>query len=537
MKKPPVKKLGGHLYQSYILFNINSLYGGEGGIRTPDTLTSMPDFEAAQAVGDAHGAANALNRIGALYEGAANHEKALEYDKQALPILRMLGDRRAEIIELGAQFAEMKKIAAPTQDQKDRLQQLSDQLSAARDGLNAYYNRLYVLFGSNSEANTLKASVQGNVSQLARLVANMPHTVVLYTMVTSDHYSVIVITATGTVAREYVVSQQDLYSKVASLQGKLMDPALPDPHGVALDLYKILIGPVQADLDQAEAETLVWSLDGVLRYVPMAALFDGKQYLIEEYNTVTITPASMSSLADVPRLSNVNAVAMGISKQYRNELIPLPAVEGELEHVVNDAHTPGANGVLPGTILLNDQFTKKAMEDMLGGQHTVVHIASHFVFQPGNNSNSYLLLAGDQKGAPGGFSLTVEDFSSDINLKLDGTDLLTLSACDTGTSGDAANGGEVDGLGMSAQTMGARAVISSLWSVDDESTGDLMADFYQRWVQSNGKVAKVEALREAQLDLLHGRIKPKPDPGDPAAPASFAHPYFWAPFVLMGNWK
>jgi CHAT domain-containing protein len=73
--------------------------------------------------------------------------------------------------------------------------------------------------------------------------------------------------------------------------------------------------------------------------------------------------------------------------------------------------------------------------------------------------------------------------------------------------------------------------------VDDESTGDLMADFYQRWVQSNGKVAKVEALREAQLDLLHGRIKPKPDPGDPAAPASFAHPYFWAPFVLMGNWK
>jgi CHAT domain-containing protein len=348
---------------------------------------------------------------------------------------------------------------------------------------------------------------------------------------------VIVITATGTVAREYAIPEVELYNKVADFQHVLTQQPLGDPRPLALELYKILIGPVQADLDQAKAETLVWSLDGVLRYVPMAALFDGKQYLVENYNTVTITPASIYVLADVPHLGNMSAVAMGISKQYRHELIPLPAVVGELDHVVKDAHVPGANGVLPGTILLNDQFTKKAMEDLLDGRHTVVHIASHFVYEPGNDSNSYLLLAGDEEDSPGGFSLTVEDFGSDVKLKLDGTDLLTLSACDTGISGNAAGGNEVDGLGMTAQTMGAKAVISSLWSVEDDSTGDLMADFYKRWVQGNGKVTKVEALRQAQLDLLEGKIKPPPDPSDPTAPTSFAHPYYWAPFVLMGNWK
>jgi len=74
---------------------------------------------------------------------------------------------------------------------------------------------------------------------------------------------------------------------------------------------------------------------------------------------------------------------MGISKQYRKELIALPAVVGELDHVVKDSHVQGANGVLPGKILLDDQFTEKAMENLLDGRHAVVHIASHFRFQAG----------------------------------------------------------------------------------------------------------------------------------------------------------
>ena len=224
----------------------------------------------------------------------------------------------------------------------------------------------------------------------------------------------------------------------------------------------------------------------------------------------------------------------------------LPAVEGELDDVVKDAKVPGANGALAGTILLNGQFTEKAMENQLGAQPAVVHIASHFVYSPtGDASKSYLLLAGKDQGGEA-FHLTVKDFRDDVNLSLSETALLTLSACETGMSGSESDGKEVDGLGMTAEYKGAKAVISSLWSVNDSSTGQLMGDFYKRWADGAGKVTKVEALRQAQLDLLLGKARTQGGGGDRgfaiskpegAAVTSYAHPYYWAPFVLMGNWR
>jgi CHAT domain-containing protein len=111
-----------------------------------------------------------------------------------------------------------------------------------------------------------------------------------------------------------------------------------------------------------------------------------------------------------------------------------------------------------------------------------------------------------------------------------------------GTKGD---GEEIDGLGMTAEQKGAKAVISSLWSVSDASTSQLMGDFYKRWAEGAGKVEKVEALRQAQLDLLLGTARAKGDGSQrglgaektDGKPASYAHPYYWAPFVLMGNWQ
>jgi CHAT domain-containing protein len=363
-------------------------------------------------------------------------------------------------------------------------------------------------------------------------------------MVTSDHYRVIVITATTTVARDYAIADTELNKKVADFEQVLRNPSR-DPKPLAQELYKILMGPIQGDLAQAKAETLVWSLDGVLRYVPMAALYDGKQYAVEKYNTVTITPASISHLEDKPDVSNLSVVAMGIARKYEDGLPALPSVAGELDDVVKDAQVKGANGALPGTILLDGQFTEKAMEEQLSGAHGVVHIASHFVFKPGDDGDSYLLLAGKDEGGAG-FHLTVADFRDNRNLTLRHTDLLTLSACETGMSGSAGNGREVDGLGTTAQLKGAKAVISSLWSVNDASTGQLMGDFYKRWAEGGGKVTKVEALRNAQLDLLLGQVKPNASGTGRGfvaekttldAPSGYSHPYYWAPFVLMGNWR
>jgi CHAT domain-containing protein/Tfp pilus assembly protein PilF len=441
----------------------------------------------------------------------------------------------AQIVSLGEQFAQLQKIAARTPEQDKQYQQLSDQIDAASKGLSAYYDRLYVLFGKNGDANKQKSVAVADVSLLQDQIAEMPHTVALYTLVGKDRTRIIVITGATAVAREYAIPEKELNKKIADFQQVLRDPAR-DPKPLAQELYKILISPVKADLDQAKAETLVWSLDGVLRYVPMAALYDGKQYLVENYNTVTFTPASKAHLSEKPDVINMSAAAMGISRKIEDGLTALPAVEGELNDVVKDSQVQGANGALPGTILLNAKFTEKAMESEFGSQHTVVHIASHFVFKPGDDTQSYLLLAGKDEGGAG-FHLTVADFSSASKLTLRHTDLLTLSACETGMSGSASNGREVDGLGMTAQLKGAKAVLSSLWAVNDASTGGLMGDFYRRWATGGGKVQKVEALRLAQLDLLQGRVKPQGDFANPDAPASFTHPYYWAPFVLMGNWR
>jgi CHAT domain-containing protein/tetratricopeptide (TPR) repeat protein len=449
----------------------------------------------------------------------------------------------SQLVSLGEQWAKLKENTARNDVEEKRFEDLTVQLDVANKSLNGYYDRLYVLLGKDSTANKQVADLKGDVSALEDQIAETPHTVALYTMVTSDYYRVIVITPAATVAREYAIADKDLNMKVAKFQQVLRDPRA-DPKPLAQELYTILLAPVKADLDQAQAETLVWSLDGVLRYVPIAALYDGNQYVVEKYNTVTITPASIAHLGEKPDVSNLTAAAMGISHAYEKGLSSLPAVVGELDQIVKNTKVQGAKGALPGTILLDEQFTEKAMEKQLDEHHGVVHIASHFVFQPGDDSQSYLLLAG-KEAAGEGFHLTVADFRDNKNLTLRHTDLLTLSACETGMSGNASNGREIDGLGTTAQLKGARAVISSLWSVNDASTGQLMGDFYRRWTEGAGKVTKVEALRLAQLDLLRGKVttvggadrRGLKSEEEESAARGFMRPYYWAPFVLMGNWR
>ncbi len=449
-----------------------------------------------------------------------------------------------QLVSAEARWTELKKIGARTPEQETEFQQLSRQLSQANLGLDSFYSRLYSLFSSGA-ANRQVADVKGNIAVLNQIIRGASRTVALYTAVTKDRYSVIVITGSGpAVGRRYDIAETDLNQKIAAFQQVLRTPAR-DPKPQALELYKILIGPVEADLRQAKAQTLVWSLDGALRYIPIAALYDGKQYIVENYTTVAFTPASVPFLQSKPDLGNSSAIAMGISRRYQDGLDPLPSVVSELNDIVKDPHAQGAGGVLQGTILLDGQFTEKAMEDQLGTQHAIVHIASHFVLKPGDDNQSYLLLAGkDHEGA--GYHLTVADFRDNQNLSLTDTELLTLSACETGVNSYAGNGREVDGLATTAQLKGAKSILSTLWPVNDSSTGRLMSDFYQRWVGSGDKVTKAEALRDAQLDLLLGK-KAEASAGtsrglaaedaNAPSPSSYAHPFYWAPFVLMGNWK
>ena len=178
--------------------------------------------------------------------------------------------------------------------------------------------------------------------------------------------------------------------------------------------------------------------------------------------------------------------------------------------------------MLPGEAHFDFDFTAKQLRDVLDKSYPVLHIASHFVFRPGNESNSFLLL-GD------GTQLTLRDLKED-DFRFRDVDLITLSACETAVGGGSdANGLEIEGFGALAQKQGAKSVIATLWNVADKSTGILMQNLYRIREQTKG-ITKVEALREAQLGFIHSAIKVRPGTG------VIAIPYFWAPFILMGNW-
>jgi len=195
--------------------------------------------------------------------------------------------------------------------------------------------------------------------------------------------------------------------------------------------------------------------------------------------------------------------------------------------------------------LMDESFTADSMLASLHRKFSLVHIASHFQFKPGNETSSFLLL-GD------GSHLTLERIKNLPNI-FGGVELLTLSACDTATSGEDASGKEFEGFAVLAQRQGAKAVLASLWPVADQSTQLLMQEFY-RLREATPGMLKAEALREAQLDLLHGTING--DTFDNASRgvkindhqtsstsfpfnsgAPYSHPYYWSPFILIGNWK
>lgn len=329
--------------------------------------------------------------------------------------------------------------------------------------------------------------------------------VILYTILGENRYDVILITPDVQKSASYPIKADDLRRKVLEFREALEDYNRA-PRPLAQELYKILVEPIADDLQDADAKTLMWSLDGVLRYVPMAALHDGKGYLVERFRNVLFTLASYDRLKDVPSAS-WNVLGLGVSKSL-GSLGALPTVSAELREIIKTED--GSAGILPGKLLLDEAITEEAMKSAMQQRYPVAHIASHFQFQPGDETNSFLLL-GD------GTRLSLAEIRASTKL-FSGVELLVLSASET-TAG--ANGTEVEGLAEVAQRKGAKALLITLWSVVDESNIKLMRGFYIRR-RDQPTMFKVEALRQAQLELLRGKE---------------SHPYYWAPYILTGNWK
>jgi CHAT domain-containing protein len=271
--------------------------------------------------------------------------------------------------------------------------------------------------------------------------------------------------------------------------------------------------------------------------------------MVERFNNILFTPESYGHMTDSPLTNGTSpsVLAMGLSKSYGG-LPALPGVMPELDAVVHDPAAPESHGPMEGRLLPNDQFTLAALKAELGAGNnfSVVHIASHFVVETGNGEEPYLMMGGEATGDAKGYEWNLSDMENST-VAFHGTRLLTLSACSTAKDYKSRDGLEMDSLGMIAQQKDAEAVLATLWDVNDASTSRLMSDFYSRWVQHPAD-GKAEALRQAQLALLRGTaaapnaagergFQTRQDTKPGTHETGYSHPFYWAPFVLIGNFQ
>ncbi len=361
---------------------------------------------------------------------------------------------------------------------------------------------------------------------------------------------VILVTPEG--RKAYPIDVTDLETTVFRFRDALSSDKY-DPQPLAEKIYKAIFRQtsdkqkttLEADLETYFAKykdkTIMWSLDGILRYIPMAALHDGRAYLVEKYRQTLFTKQSLLMLNEKDA-AQWQALGLGVSAGNSTlNMSALPGAEKELKDIVKTS--PTTSGIFDGAIRLNDDFKKEEVLRLWReGKYPVVHIATHFSFNALDQTASFLLI-GDGK-------LTFADIQDKDNL-FGTVDLLTLSACDTGLT---ANGKESEGFAYLAQSLGAKSVIASLWKVSDTGTPELMIRFYKKRAE-NPAMSKGEAFRQAQLSLLGAETKtatsdvPRSGVFNPNgkeiklslfvkdAKKQFAHPHYWASFVLIGNWR
>ncbi len=372
----------------------------------------------------------------------------------------------------------------------------------------------------------------------AVLQAN-PNSLLIQNLVVGDKLWVIWTTASEKTTAIAVpnVTQARLNITVEKFRQQIGSPYsdLAQLKATSQQLYNWLIPPqLQAELNQNPQQHLIFSLDHVTRYIPVAVLFDGNQYLAQRYilsNLITTASDTRDRLSLNGQPPNI--LALGTSKAFPPTFNALPNVPAELSAIVRDGNK---QGIYPGKIRLNEAFTTDSLRDNRDS-FRVLHIATHGSFNPKSITESFLLL-GD------GNRLPITEIASLTNLNT--THLVVLSACETGLSGSAQDGTEISGISGYFLYRGAKAVIASLWSVNDASTTLLMQQFYKNLAQG---ISKSEALRQAQLFLLNQKtsstakddraaLQPL-DPNQQTRPElksiGYSHPYYWAPFILIGN--
>ena len=522
--------------------------------QTPaETVTLIKQaIAASQRIRDPQSEAFALGRLGHLYECQQNFNQALELTTQAQLAAqnqnnRYLWDWQAGRI-LQAQGRTTEAISAYKSSVK-ALKEIRRDLAIAsrdfqfdfRDVIEPVYRELTEL--QLQSTSNKKLEKQSNLESALETIDSLrlaelqnylgedctiaaiakpitlvnDKTAIFSTIILKNRIAVIVtLPKSPSIIRWIPAQTQTVTATVNDLRLKLEQRSdLANTYQApAQQIYDWLIRPFSQDLQAAQIETLVFIQDGILRSIPMTALYDGKQFLVEQYaiaNTLSLTLIGPTQLEQ----RSLRVLGFGLTKASTigsTFFAPLSFVKPELDLITK---------TLPGSKEFFDEaFTiDQLKQELTQNVFPIVHLATHGKF--GIDSRETFLVTGKQiPGAaskPDNEKLTMNQFYQILQTVEKPLELLTLTACET------AVGSDRDALGIAGISIqaGAKSAIASLWQVDDQATAELIAQFYQNLSQRMGRA---KALQSAQKSWLQNH------------PSERHHPGYWAALTLVGDW-
>jgi CHAT domain-containing protein len=384
-------------------------------------------------------------------------------------------------------------------------------------------------FGDNLEHQFMTlTSVRNALGNIARQTGNQ--SAIVYMAALPDGLEIIVISAEGQPIRATVASasREELFQVITDYRAELTTPtrrASKSYLKLAQQLYDWLIAPIEAELEAQGIDTLLFSMDAGLRGLPIAALHDGQQFLVEKYSLSLIPSVSLMDTR-YQSLRGTQVLAMGASTFPSMQ--PLPAVPLELSLITQQ--------LWQGDMFLNEEFTRQNLREQRDRYpYPIVHLATHAEFQFEESEPPFIHLWDNDK-------LRLEEMRS-FRWNNPPVELLVLSACRTAVGDRRAELGFA-GLAVSA---GVKSALASLWYVSDDGTLSFMAQFYNAL---EAAPLKAEAVRQAQIALIRGGaiVGVNPLRGEKSAQEislppelmnleemNFSHPYYWSGFTLIGS--
>ena len=333
--------------------------------------------------------------------------------------------------------------------------------------------------------------------RVGTLAAN---TAIIYPVSLPDRLELLVETAAGLKQYRVPVKADVLTDEARTFRRMVQDRRSESFLPSAQTLYGWLIAPLQEDFLASGITTLVMVPEGALRTVPIAALHDGREFVVNKY-AVAVTPAM--DLTDSSPLQQAKGTALSLGLTESVQGFPAKPDKGEEVHAVN--------AIYGGTSLMNSQFSTPSLEQEIRNQGVrIVHVASHS--EVGSDATKSFLLTYDDK-------ISMDRLAQMVGLlqeRKQPLELLTLSACETAPGDDRA----ALGLAGIAVKTGARSALASLWVAEDQVVPDLVGEFYRQL--QDPTVSKAVALQRAQQKILAQR--------------GHSHPSFWSAFLLINSW-